>query len=39
METGDFGKNEVGRTLQNAAETWEVRDSHNSKGGTLDEMP
>ena len=26
-------------TLQNAPETWEVRDSQDSKGGTLDEMP
>ena len=28
-----------GGTLQNVPETWEVRDSQNSKGGTLDEMP
>jgi hypothetical protein len=26
-------------TLQNAPETWEVRDSQESKGGTLNEMP
>ena len=26
-------------TLQNAPETWEVRDSQDSKGRTLDEMP
>ena len=26
-------------TLQNVPETWEVRDSQDSKGGTLDEMP
>ena len=26
-------------TFQNAPETWEVRDSQESKGGTLDEMP
>ena len=26
-------------TLQKAPEIWEVRDSQNSKGGTLDEMP
>jgi hypothetical protein len=26
-------------TLQNAPETWEVRDSQDSKGGTLDKMP
>jgi hypothetical protein len=25
--------------LQNIPETWEVRDSRYSKGGTLDEMP
>ena len=25
--------------LQNAPETWEVRDSQDSKGGTFDEMP
>jgi hypothetical protein len=29
----------VGETLQNAPETWEVRDSHASKKGTLDDMP
>ena len=28
-----------GGTLQKAAETWEVRDSQDSKGGTLDEIP
>ena len=28
-----------GGTLQNVPETWEVRDSQDSKGGTLDEMP
>jgi hypothetical protein len=38
METGNLGKEEVGRTLQNAPEIWEVRDSKDSKGGTLDEM-
>jgi hypothetical protein len=27
-----------GRTLQNVPETWEVRDSQDSKGGTLAEM-
>ena len=26
-------------TFQNAPETWEVRDSQDSKGGTSDEMP
>jgi hypothetical protein len=29
----------VGGNLQNALETWEVRDSQESNGGTLDEMP
>ena len=33
QEMGGWG------TLQNAPETWEVRDSQDSKGGTLDEMP
>ena len=26
-------------SLQNAPETWKVRDSQDSKGGTLDKMP
>lgn len=32
---------EVGgeKTLQNVPETWELRDSQDSKGVTLDEMP
>lgn len=29
----------VGETLYKLSETWEVRDSQNSKGETLDEMP
>ena len=29
----------VGGTLQNAPETWELRDSQDSKGGNFDEMP
>ena len=29
----------MGGTLQNAPVTWEVRDSQDSKGETLDEMP
>jgi hypothetical protein len=33
QEIGGWG------TLQNASETWEVRDSQDSKGGTLDEIP
>ena len=32
-EVGGWG------TLQNAPETWDVRDSQDSKGGTIDEMP
>ena len=39
METGNLSRQEVGETLQNAPETWKVRDSQGSKGGTLDEMP
>jgi hypothetical protein len=39
METGNLRKKEVGVGLQNVPETWEVRDSQDSKGGTLDEMP
>ena len=39
METGNLGRLKVGRTLQNVPETWEVRDSQDSKRGTLDEMP
>jgi hypothetical protein len=39
METGNLRRSEDGRTLQNVPETWEVRDSQDSKGGTLDEMP
>ena len=38
METGNLRKQDGG-ALQNAPETWEVRDSQDSKGGTLDEMP
>jgi hypothetical protein len=38
METGNLGKYEVEGTFQNAPETWEVRYSQDSKGGTLDEM-
>jgi hypothetical protein len=39
METGNFRKEQVRGNLQNASEIWEVRDSQNSKGGTLEEMP
>ena len=39
METGNLKKSDVGGTPQNAPETWEVRDSQHSQGGTLDEMP
>ena len=42
METGNLGREEVTGvgwgTLQNSPEIWEVRDSQDSKGGTLDEM-
>jgi hypothetical protein len=37
MKTGNLGDRLRG-TLQNAPETWEVSDSQDSKGGTLDEM-
>jgi len=33
MGTGGLWREEVGRTLQNIPETWEVRDSQNSKEG------
>jgi hypothetical protein len=39
MQTGNLGRWEVGGTLHNIPETWEVRDSQVSKGGTLDKMP
>ena len=39
METGNLGRSEVWGSIQNAPETWEVRDSQESKGETLDEMP
>jgi hypothetical protein len=39
MKTCNLGRSEVGATLQNAPENWEVRDSQNSKGKTLDEIP
>jgi hypothetical protein len=39
MEIGNLGRQEVGGTFQNAPETWEVRVSQDSKGGTLDQMP
>jgi hypothetical protein len=32
------GRRMGGGTLQNTPETWEVRDSWDLKGGTLDEM-
>ena len=38
METGNLRWQEVG-ILQNVSETWKVRDSQDSKRGTLDEMP
>jgi hypothetical protein len=39
METGNLRKYKFGGTLENAPETWEVRDSQDSNGGTLDEVP
>jgi hypothetical protein len=39
METDNLRKEEIGGTPQNAPEIWEVRDSQESKGGTLDEKP
>ena len=39
METDNLGWSEVGRILYNVPETWGVRDSQASKGGTLNEMP
>jgi hypothetical protein len=33
------GGRRLGGTLQNAPDTWEGRDSQNSKEGTLDEVP
>jgi hypothetical protein len=35
METDNLWKYEVGGTLQNVPEPWEVRGSQDSKGGTL----
>jgi hypothetical protein len=37
METGELQRQMVGGTLQNAPETWEVRNSQDPK--TSDEMP
>jgi hypothetical protein len=37
MEKDNLRKYEVGVTSQNAPETWEVRDSRDSKRGTLNE--
>jgi hypothetical protein len=39
METDNIRRKEVRWTLQNAPETWEVRDSQDSKGQAVDEMP
>jgi hypothetical protein len=38
METGNLRREKVGGTLHKAPETWEVRDSQDSKEGTLDEL-
>jgi hypothetical protein len=37
METGNLRK-KVRGTPQNVSETWELRDSQDSKGGAIDEM-
>jgi hypothetical protein len=34
MEIGNLRKKEVGGTLQTVPETWEERDSQDSKGGS-----
>jgi hypothetical protein len=40
METSLVGRRwDVGGSLKNAQETWEVKYSLDPKGGTLDEMP
>ena len=39
MELGNLRKYEVRRTLYNEPETGEVRNTKESKGGTLDKMP
>jgi hypothetical protein len=39
MEIGHLRSWEVGGTLQNSSDTWELTDSWYSKGGTLNEMP
>jgi hypothetical protein len=38
MGTGNLRRQEFGGTFQNAPENWEVRNSQDLKGGTLDEM-
>ena len=38
MKTGNLGRSDVGGNLQNAPETWEVKDPQDSKGRTFDEM-
>jgi hypothetical protein len=39
METGYFMRQEVGRTLQNATESWEFGEFVDSMRGILHEMP
>jgi hypothetical protein len=39
METGNLRKQEVDGTLQNAPESWEVRDSQDLNWRTLNKMP
>ena len=38
-KTGNLGRWEIGATLQNTQETWEVIDYQDENGETLDEMP
>jgi hypothetical protein len=38
MEICSLGRMGGGRTLYKVPETWEVRDSQESKGGNLDEV-
>jgi hypothetical protein len=38
MKTRNLRRSEVGGTLQNVPESWEVRDSQDWKRGTLEDM-
>jgi hypothetical protein len=39
METDNLERWELVGSIENVPETWEVRNSRNSKRGNLDEMP